>query len=144
MTAPPRPRTWQPIEDYDDNARWLDDADGGDRWRAWAACRDKDPALFFPTVQVVVDDVVTEEEPPYPPPEVKAICDRCPVPGRCLDKFMEEEQGVFGGLTGYQRRLLTKKVVRKRCLSCASTDLVTHSSQRKEICLACGVSWDIL
>jgi hypothetical protein len=138
----------------------LDDADGGDRWRAWAACRGKDPALFFPLVvrrevvpervingEVVpshVIEVTTDDEPPYPPPDVKAICDRCPVRGQCLNKFMNEDAGVFGGLTGYQRGLMTRKIKRKRCLSCASTDLVTHSSQRKEICLACGVSWDIL
>lgn len=158
MTAPPRSLALQSTEDYDDRARWLDDADGGERWRAFTACRDADPTLFFPVVYrrerqqeehngqlvEVVVDVPTDEEPPYPPPEVKAICDRCPVRGRCLDRFMNEEEGIFGGLTGYQRKLLTKKIVRKRCLSCGSEDLVTNSTQRKEICLACAQSWDIL
>jgi hypothetical protein len=155
----PRSR-WRPEDDYDDHARWADDVDGGDRWRAYAACRDADPRLFFPVVverRVVPDRVIdgelapgyvleveTDEEPPYPPPAVKAICDRCPVAGRCLDKHMDDEYGVFGGTTGYQRRLMTKKIVRKHCLGCGSPDLVTSSSQKKEVCLACGVSWDIL
>lgn len=149
MTATLPSASWRPTEDYDDRDRWLDDADGGDRWRAWAACRDADPALFFPIqeTKTVGEDgvvVVTEDEPPYPPPEVKEICDRCPVRGRCLDEYMEEDYGIFGGLTAYQRGLMTKKIVRKRCLSCGSTDLVLNSSQRKEVCLACGCSWDVL
>lgn len=149
MTAPTRQRAPEPIGDYDDNARWLDDADGGDRWRAWAACRDVDPALFFPTQETKTVDkdgvvVVTEDEPAYPPPEVKEICDRCPVRDRCLERFMDEDTGIFGGMTGYQRRLMTKKIVRKRCLSCGSEDLVIGSSQRQELCLACGMSWDVI
>lgn len=153
-------RRWHPADDYDDKARWLDDTDGGDRWRAYGACRAEgvDPELFFPVVvrqerrterrgdelvEVVVD-VPTDEEPPYPPPEAKAICDRCPVIGRCLERYMDEDAGIFGGLTAYQRGLMNKKVVRKRCLACSSTDLVTNATQRKEICLRCGYSWDIM
>lgn len=139
------------IEDYDDRDRWLDDRDGGDRWRYHAACRDEDPALFFPlevetrVVNGVLTQVLTENEPPYPPPEVKAICDRCPVRGKCLDMFMDEEQGIFGGTTGYQRRLLTKREKpRKRCAVCTSTDVVLNTNQKKEACLACGHSWDVL
>jgi hypothetical protein len=158
-TFVPRSR-WRPNDDYDDHARWADDADGGDRWRAYAACVDADPAKFFPIVverrvvpervvdgKVVAAEVVevpTDEEPPYPPPAVKKICDRCPVAGRCLDRYMDEEFGIFGGTTGYQRQLMTKKIVRKQCLSCGSKDLVTNSSQRKEVCLGCGLSWDVI
>jgi hypothetical protein len=151
---------WRPDDDYDDHARWADDADGGDRWRAYAACVDADPALFFPVVverRVVPDrvirgelvpshviEVATDEEPAYPPPAVQAICARCPVSGRCLDRYMDEEFGIFGGTTGYQRQLLTKKTLRKRCLSCGATELVTGSTHKKEVCLACGLSWDIV
>lgn len=145
-------RRWHPAGDYDDRDRQLDDADGGDRWRAYGACRADgvDPELFFP-VEVeriveggVVVEVATDNELAYPPPEVKAICDRCQVRGRCLERYMNEESGIFGGLTAYQRGLMTKKIVRKRCLACSSTDLVMNATQRKEICLRCGHSWDIL
>lgn len=150
------------VEDYDDHARWLDDQDGGDRWRRWAACRDRDPNMFFPTIverkrvpvpttefNAVGDgytfiEIQTDDEPAYPPPTVKEICDRCPVRARCLERFMYEPTGIFGGTTGYQRGLMHKKIVRKVCLGCGSPDLVVNANQKKEICLACGVSWDIL
>ncbi len=144
-------------EDYDDRARWLDAQDGGDRWREWAACRDRDPAIFFPVElklvepavrdqhgNVVTEAVYVEEEPAHPPAEVKAICDRCPVRWRCLERNMDEEFGIYGGTTGFQRGLMTKRIVRKRCLGCGSSDLVMNANQKKEICLACGVSWDVL
>lgn len=157
-TSLPRPSITeqQHDEDYDDTARWLDDQDGGSRWENWAACRDRDPAVFFPVdlkliAPAVVKDgvqvseaVYTEEEPPYPPPEIKAICDRCPVRWRCLERNMDEDYGIFGGTTGFQRGLMTKKIVRKRCLGCGSGDLVMNANQKKELCLACGVSWDVL
>lgn len=147
-----------PSEDYDDRARWLDDRDGGWRWEDWAACRDADPALFFPveyrqerrtvvrdgvTVEEVVN-VPTDEEPALAPPQAREICQRCPVAGRCLEKNMEQEFGVFAGTTGYERQLLTKKIVRKRCVRCSSTDLVKSTNQRQEVCLSCGLSWEII
>lgn len=137
MTKSLRSTGWTPTEEYDDNARWLDDQDGGDRWRDWASCRDEDPTKFFP-----VD--ADGEELAFPPPEVMEICDRCPVRGRCLNKYMDEPYGIFGGTTGYQRQLLTKKITRKRCVGCGSTDLVLNGNMKKEACLGCGLSWDVL
>lgn len=144
-------------EDYDDQDRWLDDQDHGWRWQRHGACRTEDPALFFPVVvkekrETVVKDGVevevvtqTEEEPPIAPPDVRAICNRCPVAGRCLERNMDMDYGVFGGITGYQRQLLTKKIVRKRCPRCGNEHLVKGGvAQKKEICLACGLSWDII
>lgn len=144
-------------EDYDDHARWLDDQDGGNRWENWAACRDHDPAMFFPVDvklvapatrdqdgNVVTEAVYVEEESPYPTPEVKAICDRCPVRWRCLERNMNEEFGVYGGMTGFQRALMNKKITRKKCVNCPSTDVVLNNNQKKELCLACGTSWDVL
>lgn len=137
---------WRPTDDYDDEARWLDDRDGGDRWQDWRACGDDvDPNLFFPTQPVVEDgEVVGEEEPAYPPPEPREICARCPVAGRCLERNMNQPYGIFGGMTAYQRGLTTKKILRKRCLNCGSTDLVVNGTQKKEVCLACAMSWDII
>lgn len=136
--------------DYDDEDRWLDDRDGGWRWQSYAACRDADPRLFFPVEVEVrnVDgqrvEVPTDEEPAFPPPEAREICHRCPVAGRCLERNMDQDFGVYGGTTGYQRRLMTKRIVRKRCMRCGGEDLVKNNNQKKELCLACGISWDIL
>lgn len=137
-TSLPRPR-WRPSDAYNDRARWLDEEDGGDRWRSHAACLDADPTLFFPVDR-------DGNEPSVAPPEAKVICHRCPVAGKCLETYIDEEFGVFAATTGYERRIMTKKIVRKHCprTSCRSTDVVKHRSQRKEVCLACGWSWDIL
>lgn len=145
MTSTMSRTDWRPSGDYDDEARWLDDADNGNRWLDWRACRSSDPDQFFPTVEVVENDVVIrEDEPPYPPPEVKAICDRCVVRSRCLDRNLDTEWGVFGGTTGYQRQLMTRRITRKRCISCGSGEVVRSQTQRDEVCLACGLSWPVL
>lgn len=143
---------WRPADDYDDEARRLDEADGGDRWRAYGACgRVQNPDRFFPveverrvTKDGTVVDVPTDVEPPYPPADVKEICDRCPVSGICLTRNMDEEYGIFGGMTGYQRGLLTKRITRKRCVSCGSPDVVKDNGLRNEICTSCGASWAII
>lgn len=124
---------WQPAGDYDDEDRRLDDRDGGWRWESYAACRDADPALFFP-----------DDEPAFPPPEVRQICQRCEVSGRCLERNMTQEFGIFANTTGHQRQLLTKKIKRKRCVTCGSTDIVKTGNQRHNVCLACGMSWEII
>lgn len=121
--------------DYDNHDRRADDEYGGDRWRRYVKCRDADWSLFFPEDQEGV-------EPAYPPPEAKRICDHCEVRSRCLTAHMNEEYGIYGGMTGFQRGLLTKKIVRKRCPGCTSEDVVTEN--KKEFCLACGVSWDVI
>lgn len=151
MTASLQDR-WRPTDDYDDEARRLDEADGGDRWRAYGACgRVQNPDRFFP-VEVekrvgeggVVVEVPTDVEPPYPPADVKEICDRCPVAAICLTRNIDEPYGVFGGTTGYQRGLLTRRIQRKRCPVCGSEDVVQDAAGRNEICLAEGHSWEIL
>lgn len=106
-----------------------------DDWRTSSACRYREPQLFFPEDK---DGV----EPAYPPPDVKRICDMCPVRTQCLTAYMDEEYGIYGGMTGYQRGLMTKKIVRKRCPGCRSEDLVLEN--KHELCLACGVSWDVI
>lgn len=118
-------------------ARWRPNDEPEEDLFTDAACRDADPDLFFP-------GGADGEEPPLASPEVKEICRRCPVAGQCLDRFIDEEFGVFAGTTGYERQLLTKKIVRKQCVRCQSTDVVKNNTQKKEICLACGLSWDIL
>lgn len=144
-------RRWRPTDEYDDEARWLDQQDGGNRWRDYGACLADgvDPEMFYPTRQRVrnVSDegvLLVEEETPYPPAEAKQICDRCPVRDVCLARNLDEEFGIFGGMTGYQRGLLNKKIRRKHCPGCGSTDVVTSASGHQEVCLACSVSWDAI
>lgn len=125
MTATLSRQSWHPVDENDDQS--FDNA----------SCRTADPTLFFPEDE-------HGEEPAYPPPDAKAVCERCPIRALCLERHMDEEFGIYGGMTGFQRGLLTKKIVRKRCVGCGSEDLVANNSVKKEICLACGQSWDIL
>ncbi|KFU75444.1 transcription factor WhiB [Amycolatopsis lurida] len=63
-----------------------------------AACRGEDPELFFP---------VTETGPgARQAARAKAVCARCPVTSACLAYAVENglAHGVFGGLTGSERR----------------------------------------
>lgn len=65
-----------------------------------AACRSEDPELFFP---------VTETGPgARQAAKAKAVCARCPVSSACLDYAVKNglADGVFGGLTGSERRRL--------------------------------------
>jgi hypothetical protein len=56
-----------------------------------AACQGKDTAIFFPT----------EGRHPH---EALAICSTCPGKRQCLETFIDEIAGVFGGTTGRDRR----------------------------------------
>lgn len=147
--------SWRPGDEYDDDARWHD---SGWQWEDYAACRDADPRLFFPVVvrkvrqqqeidgklTEVVVDVPTDEEPALPPPEPREICQRCPVAGQCLERNMDQEYGIYGGTTGYQRQLMTKKIRRKQCMRCGGSDVVRAMKEKDEICLGCGLSWPIV
>jgi WhiB family redox-sensing transcriptional regulator len=68
-----------------------------------AACRDKDPLVFFPA----------EGSRAY---AAKAICRTCPVINECLTYALEYEAehpgsrwGVYGGTTPRERRTMTTK-----------------------------------
>ena len=67
-------------------------------WKALAACRGTDPALFFPagTTGVALDDIVT----------AKAICQGCQVRRECLEFAFDTDQeaGIWGGMTEEERR----------------------------------------
>ncbi|WP_410661759.1 WhiB family transcriptional regulator [Amycolatopsis sp. lyj-112] len=65
-----------------------------------AACRGVDPELFFP---------VTEIGPgAQQVARAKDVCARCPVASACLDFAVDNglAYGVFGGLSGAERRRL--------------------------------------
>lgn len=86
---------------------------------------------------------VEGRELPFPTPRAQELCSQCPFRPQCLQFAQEHmiEFGTWGGMSGYQRRQLNRKIDRKKCPGCSSTDVIHENSH--DICLACGVSWDI-
>ena len=78
------------------SSRSLDIAN--DDWRALSACRDTDPALFFPvgTTGIAVEQIAS----------AKAVCEACDVKEPCLRFALETNQdsGVWGGMSEEERR----------------------------------------
>lgn len=72
-----------------------------------AACRGTDPNLWFPPRTGTVDVA-----------KAKTICAGCPARSPCLEYALEhrEKQGVWGGLSEKQRRLLRARRHRTRTL----------------------------
>ncbi|WP_199796536.1 WhiB family transcriptional regulator [Pseudonocardia dioxanivorans] len=62
------------------------------------ACRSADPELFFPEDE-------TGEEVREQVEQAKRICQRCPVRVPCRAIGMAEPVGIWGGMTGRERRL---------------------------------------
>ncbi|EPI43664.1 WhiB family transcriptional regulator [Gardnerella vaginalis] len=77
-------------------------------WRNTAACRDKDPELFFPLGSAGIAMQQLEE--------AKAVCRSCKVATECLRCALETNQdyGVWGGLSEDERRTLKRRVIRAR------------------------------
>lgn len=101
------------------------------------ACRNEPPETFITSG----DD---DDEPPYPSPRARTLCNGCPERVDCLQYALDEgiEFGVWGGMSAYQRSLLSRKLPRKSCPGCGSKEgIITENNS--EICLACGVSWPI-
>jgi len=96
--------------------------------------------MWFP---IEVDPKTEEEyEPPYPSPDVKRICDQCPVRPECLTWALDTDQeGIWGGTSTYERSLMKTPRQRKSCITCGSIEVVTERNH--ELCCACGVSWPI-
>lgn len=76
-------------------------------WRADAACRPLDSALFFPDRMTYRNDEVAR---------AKAVCRRCPVREQCLAAAMDgrEKIGIWGGLTPEERANLRRRERRAR------------------------------
>ena len=77
-------------------------------WRAKAACRDKDPELFFPVGNTGAAYQQIEE--------AKAVCRTCKVIDACLKCALDTNQdyGVWGGLSEDERRALKRRAMRTR------------------------------
>lgn len=104
-------------------------ADEDITWMKKGLCVYADPKIFFPKY----DAPSTTEAP-------KAICNRCPVRGECLEWALNhDEEGVWGGTNEADRRALKRRKSRTSCLVCESEDIFV--TEGMEVCLACGVSW---
>jgi len=48
-----------------------------------------------------------------------AVCARCTVTEQCLEEHLEDKDGIYGGTTARQRRLIrSERPVNRRCLHC--------------------------
>lgn len=65
-------------------------------WLDLAECKDAPTAVFFPERG---GDVM----------HAKAFCQRCPVRDDCLAEHIDELVGIFGGLSGEERRRLRNR-----------------------------------
>ncbi len=79
-----------------------------DAWRKSALCRHTHPDLFFPvgTTGLALDHIAA----------AKAVCEQCPVKEPCLRFAIETNQdnGVWGGTSEEERRVLRRAWVRER------------------------------
>jgi len=68
-------------------------------WAAFAACRDRDPDIFFPTSARDEMDAVR-------------VCRGCPVQLDCLEFAMEAKIrfGVWGAMTEKERRAMSRRI----------------------------------
>ncbi|MCU1379698.1 MAG: WhiB family transcriptional regulator, redox-sensing transcriptional regulator [Acidimicrobiales bacterium] len=67
-------------------------------WKARGACRWVEPELFYPVSDADADPA-------------KRVCASCAVKQQCLDYAVDsrEFEGVWGGLTGNERRALHRR-----------------------------------
>jgi len=72
-----------------------------DDWRDQAACAGSGDDLFFP---------IGEDESAAGP--AKAVCALCPVKDECLQyaRATNQTEGVWGGMTGSERRRLRRRM----------------------------------
>jgi len=99
-------------------------------WADRAACTDaSDKEIFFPPASAQV-----------PPAAVMVYCGQCPVWNACLQwAIKNDEIGVWGGTTEYQRRQLTRVYRRRVCPVCGDEAIVEKGNG--EVCISCGASW---
>jgi WhiB family transcriptional regulator, redox-sensing transcriptional regulator len=83
-------------------------ADNLAEWWSLAACQSADPDLFFPISGAGPARVQVER--------AKAVCSGCPVRSDCLGYALAAGplQGVWGGLTEEERRLLRQREAKAR------------------------------
>ena len=77
-------------------------------WQAKAACKSKNPELFFPEGS----GSAVRQQVEY----AKAVCGSCEVMNRCLEHALvnSESFGIWGGLTKEQRKVLKGRAAAKQ------------------------------
>jgi predicted nucleic-acid-binding Zn-ribbon protein len=86
-------------------------------WRAYAACRNYNPDIFFPGI--------TESRE-----LAMSICAECPVREICLEENVDERAGIFGGTTGRQRIEIRKnRYAQVKCTNCQKVFFRTGRNQ---------------
>jgi WhiB family redox-sensing transcriptional regulator len=101
-------------------------------WHDRAACRGMGNDQFFPHRGEAAS-------------EAKAICARCPVRAECLDFARDQEAGlpgIWGGLSGLERRRLPRPAVAARALlegdaPCGHCGDPTSATARTGLCTTC-------
>ncbi|WP_433018197.1 WhiB family transcriptional regulator [Kribbella sp. CA-294648] len=75
-------------------------------WRHQGACLDVDADLFFP--------IGSSNAAYHQMEDARKVCMRCPVREQCLAWALESghEQGIWGGTTDDERRLLRRRMSR--------------------------------
>lgn len=107
-----------------------------DMWQARAACQNAPRTLFISAT----DGDNDASEPHYPTRDALRLCERCPVRAECYAHAeLNNEWGIWGGTTRYQRSLLRRTMKRATCPACAARHVVPLINF--EVCLTCGVSW---
>jgi WhiB family transcriptional regulator, redox-sensing transcriptional regulator len=78
-------------------------------WRDHAACRDKDPEIWFPVGNVGSAALKRIED-------AKAVCARCPVAASCLAWALGtgQDAGVWGGMSEDERRSMKRREAKDR------------------------------
>lgn len=88
-------------------------------WRQLAACRGCNPAMFFP-----------ERGDSQGVAKALEICESCPVIAECLNENLFEDDGIFGGTSGRQRRRMRSRMGQVRsCRTCESLFQRRHPGQ---------------
>jgi len=89
-------------------------------WVVQAACRGLDPEIFFP-----------ERGDTFGTRKAKAICAGCPVMLECREEHIEEREGIWGGLSTNQRRIMSAERARNRtCGICGVAFKFTGPTQK--------------
>ena|SRR5579863_8258127 len=95
-----------------------------DEWWGLAACRDAEPEVFFPiSATSASGDTVAR---------AKAVCAACPVQSQCLSYALRhrQEQGIWGGMTEDERRLLSRRLARSERAATRSNAIRTRARAR--------------
>jgi WhiB family transcriptional regulator, redox-sensing transcriptional regulator len=95
-----------------------------DEWWDLAACRNAEPELFFPISATRASRAAIDR--------AKQVCAACPVQSQCLSYALHhrQEQGIWGGLTEDERRLLSRRMARTERSATRSAALRTRAGAR--------------